>query len=650
MREERIAIADRALPELKAFCRKSLVSFSFVDLRWGITRDEQVIDVCLSEIDRCRPYFIALLGDRYGWVPEKEQLEGIPEMRRFLEGQTNEKSVTELEIRYGALEEPEMNDSAFIYLRKPDTESGATAEEEWKRERLTRLKDEIELSGLKYRTYSNLDELVDHVVRDLKSTVSHRFPPSTIKDDVDRERLGHIAFGEDRCKVYIDVHKGRYFQELTEAVGPDGSPMIVVGEPGSGKTALLANWAKGYARDNPDDMVFVHFIGSTQESSDQFNLMTRFISEVQKRYDIEEHIGQSYEETRSAFRRYIEKAGNKARLVMVIDALNQLRPMGKHPDISWLPKVYPEGVHVVASIANENLAEPRLQEWAKNVVLDLGWELKPLIPLTKQEDKEIFINGYLGDIMRKKIDEPHMERISKARQTANPLFLKTLLEELKKVAFYGERGKDLTKDIDQYLKARNTVELYQLILGRLERAFESHGNGLVGEILSSILVSKEGLTREEIIESRVLPPYLWSKLFFSLEGAFISRMGLLDFFHEHLKIAVNNRYLTESESRRKAHRELASYFQEVAMGVPASSVNVTPESEWHGDEPRGFTELPFHLLNAEMLEELHEVLTDFVYLEQRLKLTPQSSTFGVRDGFSMTLEDYSDAIKALEES
>ena len=44
-----------------------------VDLRWGITEEEahqgKVLPICLAEIDRARPFFMGLLGERYGWVP-----------------------------------------------------------------------------------------------------------------------------------------------------------------------------------------------------------------------------------------------------------------------------------------------------------------------------------------------------------------------------------------------------------------------------------------------------------------------------------------------------------------------------------------------------------------------------------------------------
>ena len=48
-----------------------------VDLRWGVTeadaQDGKALDICLDEIDSCRPYFLGLLGHRYGWIPPGQQ-------------------------------------------------------------------------------------------------------------------------------------------------------------------------------------------------------------------------------------------------------------------------------------------------------------------------------------------------------------------------------------------------------------------------------------------------------------------------------------------------------------------------------------------------------------------------------------------------
>ncbi len=45
------------------------IFFSEIDLRWGITAEQaergEVLELCLREIDQCRPYFINFLGTRY---------------------------------------------------------------------------------------------------------------------------------------------------------------------------------------------------------------------------------------------------------------------------------------------------------------------------------------------------------------------------------------------------------------------------------------------------------------------------------------------------------------------------------------------------------------------------------------------------------
>ena len=75
MQAERDELVKRTFPQLRKLCEERNVVWSEVDLRWGMTEEEskqgKVIEICLDEIERCRPFFIGLLGERYGWTPEK---------------------------------------------------------------------------------------------------------------------------------------------------------------------------------------------------------------------------------------------------------------------------------------------------------------------------------------------------------------------------------------------------------------------------------------------------------------------------------------------------------------------------------------------------------------------------------------------------
>ena len=69
MQEERNILMQDVLEHCKHYCMSRGVSLFFVDLRWGITKQEQeegkVLELCLNEIDNCRPFFIGFLGHRY---------------------------------------------------------------------------------------------------------------------------------------------------------------------------------------------------------------------------------------------------------------------------------------------------------------------------------------------------------------------------------------------------------------------------------------------------------------------------------------------------------------------------------------------------------------------------------------------------------
>ena len=60
--------------QVKAASRGATISL--VDLRWGITEEDaksgKVVEICLKEIVNSRPFFIGMVGDRYGWCPSYE--------------------------------------------------------------------------------------------------------------------------------------------------------------------------------------------------------------------------------------------------------------------------------------------------------------------------------------------------------------------------------------------------------------------------------------------------------------------------------------------------------------------------------------------------------------------------------------------------
>jgi len=115
MHAEREHLANVVFPALAERLRERCHHLEGVDLRWGIetvsvadesAREINVLKVCLSEIARSRPFLIGLIGDRYGWVPPPERAQAAG-AEAGLEFNIPGASVTELEIEFGLLHDPE---------------------------------------------------------------------------------------------------------------------------------------------------------------------------------------------------------------------------------------------------------------------------------------------------------------------------------------------------------------------------------------------------------------------------------------------------------------------------------------------------------------------------------------------------------------
>ena len=121
MQAEREELIKRTFPQLRKLCESRGVAWSEVDLRWGVTDEQKaegaVLPICLAEIDRSRPFFIGLLGQRYGWIPE-EMPAGLLAQLPWL-AHLQGTSVTEMEILHGVLNDPSAAGHAFFYIRDP---------------------------------------------------------------------------------------------------------------------------------------------------------------------------------------------------------------------------------------------------------------------------------------------------------------------------------------------------------------------------------------------------------------------------------------------------------------------------------------------------------------------------------------------------
>ncbi|MCJ7682351.1 MAG: DUF4062 domain-containing protein, partial [Candidatus Aminicenantes bacterium] len=105
MHAERDYLVKNVFPELSEWCERRKLRMVDIDLRWGVTeadatQNKNVVNVCLNRIDECRPFFLCFLGQRYGWVPERDAIspETFEKFPGLEETVNSGASVTELEV------------------------------------------------------------------------------------------------------------------------------------------------------------------------------------------------------------------------------------------------------------------------------------------------------------------------------------------------------------------------------------------------------------------------------------------------------------------------------------------------------------------------------------------------------------------------
>ncbi|MBO4611456.1 MAG: DUF4062 domain-containing protein [Bacteroidales bacterium] len=129
---ERDVIKFKVIPALNRRFRDRRVELQAIDLRLGVNTskmseeesERKVLSVCTSCIDSARPFFIGLIGRRYGWIPPlerwKEFMAGLSDEEREILAGTAGCSVTEMEIVYGALSQGSFDSSHVLFYLRDD--------------------------------------------------------------------------------------------------------------------------------------------------------------------------------------------------------------------------------------------------------------------------------------------------------------------------------------------------------------------------------------------------------------------------------------------------------------------------------------------------------------------------------------------------
>lgn len=552
LQEEREHLVKKVFPEVRARCRERGVTFTEVDLRWGVTEEDvtsgRVIRTCLEEVDRSRPYFIGITGDRYGFVPQASAIASDPELvQRFPwipDAIAEGASLTDLEFRYGALNQmvdEAGSQRAFFYTRQRLWDRDSAAPDRMK---LSALERRTKARGYKVSGYQSAQKLGEMIRAELLAILDRDFADSKPPTPLEAERMKHEAFAVSRRHAYLPNQD--YMERLDAFAKSEEAPLIIFAESGSGKSSLVAYWAAHYREQRPETAVIEHYIGIGAGATDHFGIMRHIMEEIKARYDRTEEIPGTPEELERQFANWLGFTMQNP-VALIIDGVNQLS--GAAAKLEWLPKFWPTNIRfIVTTTSEETLDDLKKRNWSEMRVR----------PLETDERKTIIVQ-FLHEF-GKALSEQEIERIANDPKSAHPLFLRTLLEELR---IFGSH--ELLSDrVTRCLGTSNTDELFQAVLERMESDFSEQQ---VRDVMSLLWAARTGLAESELVDVTNISRLDISMITMSLDYHLLRREGLLTFFHDFLRRAVEARYSTGEEDKRVRHLALADYFEKIVMDL-----------------------------------------------------------------------------------
>lgn len=591
---ERDLLHQKYFPQLDKLCNQRGVFFAPLDLRWGVTTEQancgQVIKICLEEIDRSVPYFVASLGFRNGWAfNDTDYARGTPAAKlldtTFSVGSQyypwianfEDRSVTELEILHGLLNNPDRMNRTYIYFRSvaclqrvPVKDRQIFAEMGWAEHKLSSLKRRIIESGFSVTWFDSPTEMAEKFWKDLSSEIEQDFPLAAAPSNLKKEISAHKAVVEQRTRVYVGGEK--YLEQIDNYVAAGGYPLAVVGHSGAGKSSLMANWAKQFSQkveqasaqgDKLKDVILIQrHIGATQGSTCMCGLISDIVGQINDALNRNASVPVSDAECLEAFGQCLEEAcvNQTHRVVIVIDALDQME-MDDRDVLGWLPHLddIPPRCRIIVSTL---VGTPSYEELVRRKYQQL--EVTPLSETSACELIQKYMNLY-----GKSFDSDQRSMILKARGTRNPLYLTTFLQEIRGFG----RFEQLPEQIKSYMKSDQVEDMFIKVLDNLESEFVD-APLLVPFVVSLIEVSHNGLTEcelqnalrhvwktEKTLSEQEFPMLPFSGLLIRLEDSIVKRGALNTWSHKYFSSAVRKKYIsTNVLFTYNCHFILMSYF------------------------------------------------------------------------------------------
>lgn len=453
MQHERDAINSIVAPRLDAFLGKYAEEVHFGDLRWGVNTTEleseesskKVLSVCLDQIDDSRPYMIVLIGERYGWIPAYELLHQSALLKGIDESVIDENtSVTNLEIEYGALLNPDYEGRVLFYFRNPlDTSKMSEGqrrdyecESDLHRQKMDELKAKILEKYPNYIRYydayyneesgkvEGLDPLCNMIyedlvrIFDLDLTYINSLPSeerAILSSKKHMEKLASNSYKRDIAYLNdFDISEIEYFYQARYEHNPVLE--IVHGKNGMGAKTTVAQEYYSCLENEENALCFSFGLDEFTTDLDQFK--STLVYTLEKHLGFEHQADTSIKKICSLLDNYENNPDLPFLRVFVLNApLSIIRLL--HEIAVKMPNLYGIGFHI--HLRHGIKSDIPLPFFPKSIVTDVP-------ELDKREARKV-IDSVLKT-KRKELPKIVIDEMVKHKGSKSPLYLALLTQRL----------------------------------------------------------------------------------------------------------------------------------------------------------------------------------------------------------------------------
>lgn len=536
MHSERDYLKRFVFPALNEELKKYGVQLRVVDLRWGIntlsepqdTVEEKVMRVCLEEIDRSRPFFIGLLGNRYGWIPP------VFTKKTQYNGKFDGCSITSIEIEYGILQQQkvvgclvmERQSSCLadiadeIRERYDDAYSSDETIRTTYPHKLNELKKKIfkflqdNGKGDSYETYcpkwngkgfDNLEEFGAKVKKIMYRELQQQFPLENLQQPFYEEDKKQSEFVFK--KSYSFYNRTAVTSDLIEKIRSVNGVLAITGISGSGKSCIYAYLVKYFCELSDNYIVLNHTTATGADSRNVQYMIERWNDQIENILQIQHVKTNSIQDAMLYFKNLIKICPKNKKVLLFVDAVNGFYKNQIAEYLSFYPRMIIPNCLMISTSLPENLN--KLRDYHHNVVeyklpsvdrkdalgiIDtyakfVGKELYPEIigELLKCECQDIpcyssplWLNIALMRLME--MSEDDFYQISLSEKGFNQGFVEYIRE---KIASFSQKDSELFKD---FLYSLDSV--YNHIPIKLFKVLSISYNGLDEDVIA-YLIGKE---------------------------------------------------------------------------------------------------------------------------------------------------------------